>query len=160
MKKYENKGTNFKYINHLNFEKILHISFFIVFFVMILVQTAIFMPSFNSAMIMRDSYNGVPIGEKEYLYKEGAIELTLIDFKNYPVLKVLVNGEERALFVGDKVYIEVIDGDVVELDGSETNNNTTIAVSSISKNVDENYLGKTFIVGREVLKLFKIRLTS
>lgn len=146
--------------HHINFERILYTSFFIVFFVLILTQTAMFIPSLNSAMIEKDTQNGVPISEEEYLYKKGTLVLTLLDFENYQALKVLVNGEERAAFFKNTLNINVIDGDVVELDGSETNANTTVAVSSISKNIDEEYLGKTFIIGREVLKIFKIRLSS
>ena len=146
--------------NHINFERMIHASFFIVFLALIMIQTAIFFPSIKSAVIEKDSVIGVPIGKEEYLYKEGALVLTLLDFENYSALKVLVNGEERAAFLGKTVNINVFDGDVVELDGSETNANTSIAVSSISENMDEKFLGKTFIVGHEVLRIFKVRLSS
>ncbi|NJD03054.1 MAG: hypothetical protein FIA99_10795 [Ruminiclostridium sp.] len=140
------------------FERIMHISFFIVFLFLVMVQTASLFPSIKSAVIKKDTIIGAPIGKEEYLYKEGSMVLTLLDFENYFSLKVLVNGEERAAFLGKTVNINVSDGDVVELDGTETNANTSIAVLSVSENMDEKYLGKTFIVGREVLKIFKIRL--
>ena len=143
---------------HMDFERIIHTAFFIVFLVLIMLQTAIFFPSINFTVIEKDNLIGVPIGKEEYLYKEGALVLTLLDFESYPALKVLVNGEERAAFLGKTVNINVTDGDVVEMDGSETNANTSFAVTSISPDIDQRYLGKTFIVGREVMKIFKVRL--
>jgi len=145
---------------NMDFERIIHAAFFIVFLVLIILQTAIFFPSINFPVIGKDSLIGVPIGKEEYLYNEGAIVLTLLDFESYPVLKVLVNGEEKAAFLGRTVNINVKDGDVVEMDGSKTNANTSFAVTSISPDIDRKYLGKTFIVGREVMKIFKVRLTS
>lgn len=140
-------------------ERIINISFFVVFFLLVITQAAIFIPSIKSAVIDKDSIMGVPIGKEEYLYKKGSLELTLVDFESYPALKVLVNGEERAAFNGKSVSLAVLDGDVVELDGSGTNANTAISVSSASENMDGKFLGKTYIVGREVLKIFKVRLS-
>lgn len=158
MSKKEKNDKNHIAKKQMDFEWIIHASFVIVFLVLVMIQTAIFFPSIKSSVIEKDSAIGIPIGKEEYLYKEGSLVLTLIDFENYPVLKVLVNGEERAAFLEKTVTIYVKDGDVVELDGSGTNANTSLAVTSISENMDEEYLGKTFIVGREVLKIFKVRL--
>ncbi len=144
---------------HRDIERILYASFFVVFLLLIITQAAIFIPSIKSAVIEKDSMMGVPIGKEEYLYKEGKLELTLGSFENYPALKVLVNGEEQASFQGKAVSLTVRDGDVVELDGSGTNANTGVSVSSVSGNMDKKYLGKTFVVGREVLKIFKVRLS-
>ena len=145
---------------HMDLERIIHAAFLVVLLALIMIQAVIFFPSIKSAVIEKDTMIGVPIGKEEFLFKEGSMVLTLLDFENYPSLKVLVNGEEKASFLEKAVNINVLDGDVVELDGSETNANSGITVSSISPNMDKKYLGKTFIVGREVLKIFKVRLPS
>ncbi len=155
----EKEAKSFILKKPVNFERMIHLLFFIVFLFLIAIQTAIFFPSIKPGVIAKDSLIGVPIGKEEYLYKEGSFVLTLLEFESYPALKVLVNGEERASFNGKSVTVNVIDGDVVELDGSETNANTSFTISSVSDNMDKKYLGKSLIVGREVLKIFKVRLT-
>jgi hypothetical protein len=145
-KRMNNSGKNFTKSHvirkHRDIEHILYASFFVVFLALIITQAAIFIPSIKLAVMEKDSMMGVPIGKEEYLYKEGNLELTLVDFENYPALKVLVNGDEKASFQGKTVSLEVLDGDVVELDGSGTNASTGVSASSVSENMDKNSLGK------------------
>lgn len=154
---YRNKKSI--YTKKLSFERILHILFFLVFFLLLFTQTAIFIPSLHMAMIGEDSLNGTPIREEEFLYKEGTMELRLIGRKQCPSLKVLVNGDEQAVFLDDTVEIAVTDGDVVELDGSEVYENLAVEVAAVSNNIDMKYLDNRYMLKREILRLFKVRVS-
>lgn len=155
----EKEATSLIEKNTIAWERRMHAAFFVIFLVLIMVQAAIFIPSTKPAVIDNEALMGEPIGKEEFLYKEGAMVLTLVNFENYPALKVLVNGVEKASFLGKTVNINVLDGDVVELDGSGTNASSTVKVSSTSPNLDEKYKEKTFIVGREVMIIFKVRVS-
>ena len=156
----KNEADSLNEKKYIAFEKIMHVGFFTVFLVLIIVQAAIFIPSIKPSVIDENSRIGVPIGREEYLYKEGSMVLTLIDFEKYPALRVMVNGEEKASFETNTVDISVCDGDVVELDGSMTNANSTVKVTSASSGIEDGILGKSFVVGKEVIKLFKVRISK
>jgi hypothetical protein len=154
------KPKNKRFRKPPSFERILFMSFLAVFVILLGVQAALLNPAIRSSITLQDGIQGVPLGAEEYLYNEGTMEIQLLNEESRPALKILVNGEERASFDSKSVEISVIDGDVVEVDGSEILDGIEIAVSSVSTNMQSDCIGKKFLIEGNVQKIVKVKITS
>lgn len=141
------------------FEKLLYgltiLSLVLLFFF----QSIQFVPAFNKMIIKQQSREGTPIAKEEFLYKKGEITLCLADLKSSPQLKVLVNGEEKGFFSNNELTLELVDGDIVEVDASEVSENIKIYISKASTVISEEYSRKSFFIGNSVQKLFKFEIS-
>jgi hypothetical protein len=144
----------------INFERLMFKVFIAVFVVLLGVQAALMNPAIRSAVTVRNSMEGSPLGQEEYLYLEGSMELQLIGEENNPNLKVLVNGEEMACFDQGVVEIAVADGDIVELDGSEIANTAKVTVTSVSTNMEGDYKGRIYNVDNGIKRIGRVRITE
>lgn len=143
-----------------NFEKFLFNGFLAVFVILLGVQAALLNPAFRSAVTVEEGLEGSPLGSEEYLYNEGSIELRLENSESNSDVRVLVNGEERAVFNDYSVIINVIEGDVVEIDASEATSSVEVTVSALSSNFDQECLGRSYQAEGRILKLLKVRMPS
>ena len=151
-----NKRTNPR--RPLNLERFLFNAFLAVFVILLGVQAALLNPSFRSAVTVEEGLAGSPLGTEEYLYNEGSMEIKLENAESNSVVKVLVNGEERAVFESYSVIIDVIEGDVVEIDASEATGSVEVTISALSGNFDQECLGRSYQAEGKVLKLLKVRM--
>lgn len=144
----------------VNFERVLYIAFLSVFVLLLGTQAILINPNIRSAVTISDDMKGTPLGAEEFLYSEGTMELKLLDGSSIPELKVLVNGEERACFSENIVTISLIDGDVVEIDGSGVGGPAEVAVSSVSSNMDSSYVGLKLQVEGNIKKVAKVKVSD
>lgn len=141
-----------------NIERFLFNAFLAVFVILLGVQAALLNPAIRTAVTVEEGLEGLPLGTEEYLYNQGSMEIRLENAESNPSVKVLVNGEERADFDTYSVILNVIEGDVVEIDASEAAGSVEVTVSALSGNFDQEYLNRTFQVEGKVFKLLKVRM--
>jgi len=90
------------------------------FIALLAVQVTIQYPGIRNILVWQDSLDGTLLGKEEYLFERAVVNLWL-DEKDVPSgdnIMVLVNGDVAADFGNGKVSLEVADGDVIEIDGS------------------------------------------
>ena len=141
----------------LNMERLLFNAFLAVFIILLGVQAVLLNPTFRSVLTVDEGLEGSPLGPEEYLYNTGSMELRLDKAEGNGPVKVLVNGEERAVFESSSVIISVNEGDVVELDTTEAEGSVKVTISAVSDNISKECLGKTFQAEGSVLKLVTVR---
>jgi len=142
----------------INIEKLLLYLFIISFSAMLLVQAMLLNPTLRAALIIEEEFEGTPLGEEESLYNEGYIVLKLEGDTSGHNVKVLLNGEEFGCFEGDKLVVPVIDGDVIEIDGTSAFGEFDVVIESLSGNISDEFLGKRVSVSSDVKKLARIRV--
>lgn len=147
-----------------NIEKILISLFIFSFSALILVQAILLDPSVRANLIIEEVLGGTPLGAEETLYNQGIIVLevmgSLPDTNNGMSLKVLINGEPAASFKEESLQLQIIDGDVIEIDGSDYKQELGVVIRSGSENINSEYLGKSVTVFSNVKKLAKIRIAD
>lgn len=141
----------------VNPERLLFNSFLAVFVILLGVQAALLNPSFRAVLTMDENLQGSPLGTEEFLYNEGSIEISLVNLESNSDVRVLVNGEERAVFDSSSITVNVVEGDVVEIDASEATGSVEVKISAISANFDRECLGRAYRAEGRVLKLLKVR---
>lgn len=143
-----------------NFEKILFVSCVAAFLLLVIIQTAMLTPSLQAFLEEQNSLEGQPLGVEEYLFEEGSISLQLVDAQCRYDLKVLVNGDEAAVFSEKNVTIGVRDGDVIGLDTGNGKETVEVLVTSASDNVITKCVGKKYKAKPGISKLFKVQLND
>ena len=138
-------------------EKILFRTCIIFFIILISVQIVLSVPSVRVHLNIMDKSVGLPLGSDEYLYGRGKVTLALIDEEPDPQAKILVNGEQIAVFDKLEKPINVNDGDVIEIDGSESQINHMIKVQNASSNIDVKCINAIASIQRNIKKLVKIQ---
>lgn len=150
----KNRGKN----PGVKLEKILYFSFLAVFFVLIVSQAAMLDGSVRSFLTVESKLLGTAMGVEEYLYKEGEIELGLENSSIGSSIKVLVNGEQKAVFDKKQIKLKVLDGDVLELDTSEISQKITIRIIKKSENIANDCEGRLYTMNPGIKRLFKVKI--
>ena len=140
------------------FENVLFSTCIICFCVLILVQILLVIPSVRSSLNLSDKSIGAPLSSDEYLYNQGQMTLKMIGIEPDPAVCILVNGEAVAMFENMEMNINVKDGDVVEIDGSQSQIGHIVKVETISSNINSNCLNAVVTVERNMKKLLKVRV--
>ena len=144
--------------NEQNIEKYMIFAFAVIFVLLIAAQTALTSPSVASLLNINTEYEGEPLGKEVYLYKQGEIELGLAGGRTNGSLILMLNGENVATFDKGSVRIEVKNGDVIEIDGSNVEREETVKVLSCSSNLDKKLIVKSIKVKSEIKYFLKISL--
>lgn len=142
----------------ISFDQVLFILCVTVFFILILVQTALISPSVESFLEVQNGYEGQPLDVEEFLYAEGTLELRLSGTQGNENIKVMINGDLAAVFNSNIVQIKVKDGDVVEIDASEDMNENEIEIISQSNNITNKCSGIRLLVKSEVRQLVRVKV--
>ncbi|WP_024834334.1 hypothetical protein [Ruminiclostridium josui] len=138
-------------------EKILFRTCIIFFIVLISVQIILSMPSVRMRLNITDKSVGIPLGSDEYLYGRGMVTLEMIAEEPDPQTKILVNGEQVAGFDKIEIPINVNDGDVIEIDGSESQVNHMVKVKNASSNINNKCINAIVNTEHNIKKLVKIQ---
>lgn len=138
-------------------EKILFWTCIFFFVALISVQVALSVPSVRLRLNIMDKTMGIPLGSDEYLYGRGKVTLLLLSEEPDPQVKILVNGDEVAIFDKIKIPVNVNDGDVVEVDGSESQTSHIVKVENASLNINGKCLNAIVTVKSNLKKLVKIQ---
>lgn len=140
-------------------ERILFTAFLGLLTVVIFSQISYFRPNTLSFTAAKDAFVGAPLGAEEYLYVSGTIELRLMNAGSNPDLVVLVNGDKATQFDSRDVKINVSEGDVIELDGSNANE-AEVAVCAISDKLQNDMIGQIFTVNNNVQKVMGVKAAT
>jgi hypothetical protein len=143
---------------NINIEKMLFLSVIIVFILMLLVQAALTNPTVRTFLNGHSTSEGIPLEQEEYLFSQGQIELKLLSENANENLKVLLNGDEITAFSQDTILLTVKNGDIVEIDGSDTPGGNEVEIVSKSDNVITDCQGKKLSVDKDVKQLVKLRV--
>ncbi len=141
-----------------NFENILFKTSLILFFVLISVQIILVIPSVREKLNLTDKSIGSPLSNDEYLYNQGQVMIRLVSEEPDPTVKILVNGDEVAIFENIKMSINVKNGDVIEIDGSESVTGHIIRVESLSSNINSSYINAIAKVENNIQRLMKVQV--
>ena len=95
--------TAMRFIN-FGFEKVLFFAFVCIFIAIIFVQATLLSP-ISTFLVKDEGVDGRPLASEEYLYKEGEISIALLESENNEDLKLLVNGDEVAVFSQNLIKI-------------------------------------------------------
>lgn len=126
----------------LSFDRILFVIFAVTFSTLLISQTAFLFPSIRLAFVNQNLIEGSIMADEEYLYSKGAIELKLLYLGSCPDLRILLNGEDIGNFTENIVRLDVIDGDVIEIDSSEAIGDTSITITPITNNISSEEVAK------------------
>lgn len=156
--KVKKKNNYAKFENDNIFEKVLLFLFIAAFTIMILAQALMIDPTIRASIIPGNQTDGLPLGEEEFLYTEGTIKLMLTSSSYQPQLKILVNGIETGAFSTNKANVTVKNGDVIEIDGSDLEDEHTVEILSQSENIISEHVGHKIIVKSDVARLLKVKM--
>lgn len=140
------------------FEDILFGICIVSFILLISIQTILLVPSVRNAFNLTDKSMGVALGKDNYLYKQGQITLKMIGSEPDPTVKILVNGDAVAMFENLMMNVSVNDGDVIEIDGSNSLTGHIIMVDSVSENIDSKCAASTARIQSNIQKLLTVQI--
>jgi len=156
--KFSSAKNNNKKNLALSIERFLFLSCVFVFTALIIVQAALLNPAVRASLSLNSELEGTPLGTEEILYAEGKLVLKVIDGKKNYNLKVLINGDEAAYFNENKAEITVRNGDVIEIDGTDVQDDVKVAVVYKSENILTDCLNKAVVVNSNIRKFIKVRI--
>ncbi len=140
------------------FENILFSTCILCFVVLILVQVVLVVPSLRNILHISDKSIGMPLNGDEYLYDQGQITLEMIGEEPDPTVRILVNGDNVAQFDSNEMTISVKDGDVVEIDGSQSLVEHIVKVESVTTNINSHCTNAVANIQSNIKRLVKIQI--
>jgi hypothetical protein len=138
------------------FEKFLFTAFLISFLLLVAVQITLSSPALRPFVSVDGRYEGVPMKTEEYLYDAGEVTLELVKPKSETNIGILLNGELAAGFSEPQITLEVLDGDVIEIDASNAKGEVEVRISGVSSNISKKYVGKSLVVRNSIKILSQI----
>lgn len=139
------------------FEDLLFKTCITFFIVLIAVQLILVIPSARVRLGL-DKGIGAPLSADEYLYSQGHLTLKLIGDNPDPTVRILVNGDEIAMFENLEMPLSVRDGDVIEIDGSQSLNDYMVRIGNVSANINSNCLDAVAKVKSNIKMLVKVQV--
>jgi hypothetical protein len=127
------------------------------FIVLILVQIVLIIPNARNNLNLTDKSIGIPLNSDEYLYDQGQITLKMLGEEPDPMVRILINGDVVAMFENTDININVKDGDVVEIDGSQSLIGHIVKVESASTNIKSKCTSAVAKVETNLQSLVKIQ---
>lgn len=152
-----NRKKNIKSNRAIYFERVLYMSFIITFAVLIIAQAVLVNDDVRTTLSISNQYEGSPLGIEEFLYEEGNVVLQLVDEESNTNLKILVNGDEIQSFDTKNIEIKVKNGDVIEIDGSETEIECEVEIVSSSDNIILEYESRRIYIKSDVKRIAKVK---
>lgn len=140
------------------FENILFSTCILCFVVLIIVQVVLVVPSFRSALNITDKSIGLPLNGDEYLYDQGQITIKMMGEEPDPSVRVLINGDNVTQFDNTEMTLNVRDGDVVEIDGSQSFAGHIVRVESTTTNIDGKCKNALVNIEKNIKTLVKVRI--
>jgi hypothetical protein len=155
--KFGKKQNSERASKNLNFfEKLLFTAFIVCFIALIAVQITLSSPALRPLVSVDGRYEGNPLKTEEYLYDVGEVTIKLVKPEPENNIGILLNGEEAAVFSGNEVTLEVLDGDVIEIDASAAKSEIEVRITNVSDNLSRKYIGKSLTVKGSVKILSQI----
>jgi len=142
----------------MKFEKTLFIILIINIGILIVIQIAHSIPQVGNVLISKDNTDGAILGTEEYLFKKGYIVLKIDDMTHNENPRVLINGDEVAVFDSSTIKVNITHGDIVEIDNNLSGTEIKVSVILKSNNVANDCINNSILIGHGIYKLLKIRL--
>jgi hypothetical protein len=142
----------------MRFEKILFLILLINIGILIMIQIAHTVPQSENILISGDNTDGAILGKVEYLFKKGYMVLKVDDMTDTEKLKILINGDETAFFDSSTIKIDIMNGDVVEIDNNLKDKKIKVSVIMKSNNVLNDCLNTSMLIKHGINRLLKVRL--
>jgi len=139
-------------------EKAFTLSILLIFTLLVAFQIMLATPSTRQYMVLDSEYEGRPLRAEESLFNEGELELELQNMESDEGINVLVNGDAQAVFSTKNMYLKVREGDVVEIDGTQSANEALVRIVNSSENLKKQCLGKQVEVQADIKSLIQIKM--
>jgi hypothetical protein len=143
-----------------NTEKAFVITFFALFASLVLTQLLLAAPSTRKLLVKDAEFEGSLIGIEENLFSEGELELELQNIQKDENLNILINGDEVAAFSDKSMVLKVRDGDVIEIDGTNTDSPAVVKITKSSRNIENSCVGKEFRIESELKNLINVKISE
>jgi hypothetical protein len=140
----------------VSFEKILFSLFILSFLLLVTAQITLSSPNLRSLVAVDSRYEGTPLKTEEFLYNQGEVIIELVKPKTDSSIKILLNGEVVSDFYDLQVTLDVLDGDVIEIDASNVKNEVEVRIADVSNNINRKYIGKSVSVKASIKILSQI----
>src|SRR5690554_5928331 len=113
---------------------------------LILIQFFLSNDSIKSIVGNDNNSNVIAIEESATYLSSGWIDIEIRSLSRYKGLKLLKNGEEveELIRVGNVMQIEVLDGDVIELDATKYDEPVNVRIVGTSDNIKVPHIGQQF----------------
>lgn len=105
-----------------------------------------------------DKLEGKSISDSQLFIQKGEIEVSIENNTTLRPLIFYVNGEDTAVFSGKSIRIQVKNGDVIEVGGSEMSDTAILKVFSVSDNIIVPELGKLIYVNNNLVLIDRIKI--
>lgn len=99
------------------------------------VQLLMTNPFVRNVLTQEEKVEGVFIRNSQDMIEKGTLVLELVDCNKMDRLWVMVNGQRIARFSGKQIILPVSNGELIEIDGTDTNKPVKVKISSFSKNI-------------------------
>lgn len=139
-------------------ERLLFASFVVAFAALVVIQGMLMNPSVRTFLTADSAFEGSPLGVEEFLYDQGELGLRLSGVEDGQLVKIMVNGEVVGNFAEKEQVLQVTNGDIIEIDGSEVATPVNVEIISASSNVLTQCLNQEFSVHSNVTKLLEVEL--
>lgn len=150
----------FKIINLENkqIEKRLVLLSIICFVLLITVQVVMTNPSARNILTQEEEVEGVFLQKSGQIADQETIVIELVDLKSMGNLWVMVNGKRIARFSGKRVTLSVSDGELIEIDSTDTNTPAKVRIAEFSKNVILSMSKDVLETKKNIAVLARIRI--
>lgn len=122
-------------VYYLSFDNM--IAFFVILGFLTMVVTQVLMLNDNIRVFLNSTEKIEGININTYLSNDGTLELELINLDKAPKAFILINGDPKYSFKEKKLKINIKQGDLIEMDGTNYNQALYVKVIDSSDNVIE-----------------------
>jgi len=152
----------FKIINLENklIEKRLILLSMICFVLLIAIQVIMTNPSARNLLTQEEKVEGVFLQNSTETIDKGTLVLELVDCSSMNTLWVMVNGQRVGRFSGKQVILPVSDGELIEIDGTDSNSSAKVKIASYTKNITLLINKSILETGRNITVLARVRIKT
>ncbi len=130
----------------------------LLFAALIISQLLLMNPTVKTFMSRTDKLEGKSIAESQLFIKKGEIEISTENDSSLRFLVFYINGDKAAATASKSIRLQVKDGDVIEVSGSEYSDTVILKVTSVSEDIIVPELGKFIYVNNNLVMIDRVRL--
>lgn len=151
----------FKIINLENqqIEKRLILLSIFSFALLIIIQIIMMNPFARNVLTQEEKVEGVFLQKSNEAIDKGELVLELVNCNSMDKLWVMVNGKRVARFLGNRVRISVCDGELIEIDSTETSKSAKVKIASFGNNLSIEKSRNVIETQRNIETIARIRVT-
>ncbi|MGE5474764.1 MAG: hypothetical protein ACM3UU_11145 [Ignavibacteriales bacterium] len=129
------------------------------FALLIIIQIIMMNPFARNVLTQEEKVEGVFLQKSNEAIDKGELVLELVNCNSMDKLWVMVNGKRVARFLGNRVRISVCDGELIEIDSTETSKSAKVKIASFSNNLSIEKSHNVIETQKNIETIARIRVT-